>query len=64
MYHGGLRTMLLEPAWRGVTDPTSCIAAADYRSRWQLAGQDAYDVVTEFQVKDGWVPGFKLQWKR
>jgi len=29
MYHGGLRTMLLEPAWRGVTDPTSCIAAAD-----------------------------------
>jgi hypothetical protein len=22
--------------------------------------RDAYDVVTEFQVKDRWVPGFKV----
>jgi hypothetical protein len=35
-----------------------------YRSRWQPAGQDAHDVVTEFQVKDRWVPGFKSTWKR
>ena len=35
-----------------------------YRSRWQPAGQDAYDVVTEFQVKDGWVPGFKLHMEK
>jgi hypothetical protein len=31
-----------------------------YRSRWQHSGSDAYDVVTEFRAKDGWVPGFKV----
>ncbi len=31
-----------------------------YRSRWQRSGADAYDVVTEFQAKDGWVAGFKV----
>ena len=30
-----------------------------YRSRW-VPGENAYDVVTEFQSKEGWVPGFKL----
>ena len=34
------------------------------RSRWQRAGDDAYDVVTEFQVKDRWVPGFSLHMQR
>jgi hypothetical protein len=32
-----------------------------YRSRWQHSGPDAYDVVTEFRAKDGWVPGFKVR---
>ena len=31
-----------------------------YRSRWQRSGASAYDVVTEFKAKDGWVPGFKV----
>jgi len=31
-----------------------------YRSRWERSGTDAYDVVTEFQSKDNWVPGFKV----
>jgi hypothetical protein len=31
-----------------------------YRSRWQRSGTKAYDVITEFQDKDGWVPGFKV----
>jgi hypothetical protein len=31
-----------------------------YRSRWQRRGDSAYDVVTEFRGKDGWVAGFKL----
>jgi hypothetical protein len=31
-----------------------------YRSRWQRSGENAYDVVTEFQGKDGWMPGFKV----
>ena len=31
-----------------------------YRSRWQRNGATAYDVVTEFKSKDGWVPGFKV----
>jgi len=35
-----------------------------YRSRWQPAGQDAYDVVTEFQVQERWVPGFKLHMQK
>jgi len=34
------------------------------RSRWQRAGDDAYDVVTEFQVKDRWVTGFSLHMQR
>jgi len=35
-----------------------------YRSHWQPAGRDAYDVVIEFQVKDRWVPGFKLHMEK
>ena len=35
-----------------------------FRSRWQPAGRDAYDVVTEFQVKDRWVPGFKVHMEK
>jgi hypothetical protein len=31
-----------------------------YRSRWQRSGETAYDVITEFRDKDGWVPGFKV----
>ena len=31
-----------------------------YRARWQRAGGDAYAVVTEFQEKGRWVPGFTL----
>ncbi len=31
-----------------------------YRSRWQRSGADAYNVMTEFKAKDGWVPGFKV----
>jgi hypothetical protein len=38
--------------------------ATNVRSRWQRAGDDAYDVVTEFQVKDRWVPGFSLHMQR
>ena len=34
------------------------------RSRWQRAGDDAYDVVTEFQMQDRWVPGFSLHMQR
>jgi hypothetical protein len=35
-----------------------------YRSRWQRSGTMAYDVVTEFKSKDGWVPGFKVHMER
>lgn len=31
-----------------------------YRSRWQPAGPLAYDVLTEFKSKEGWVMGFKV----
>jgi hypothetical protein len=31
-----------------------------YRSRWERLGSSAYDVVTEFQSGDSWVPGFKV----
>ena len=50
-----------------VFPPTSYLEKGEthtYRSRWQPAGQDAYDVVTEFQVKDRWVPGFKLHMEK
>jgi hypothetical protein len=35
-----------------------------YRSRWQKSGDDAYDVITEFKNKDGWLPGFSAHMKR
>jgi len=38
--------------------------STNVRSRWQRAGDDAYDVVTEFQVQDRWVPGFSLHMQR
>jgi len=50
-----------------VFPPTSYLEKGEtqtYRSRWQPAGQDAYDVVTEFQVKDRWVPAFKVHMER
>jgi hypothetical protein len=31
-----------------------------YRSHWRRSGENAYDVITEFQGKDGWVPAFKV----
>jgi hypothetical protein len=31
-----------------------------YRSRRQRSSATAYDVVTEFKSKDGWIPGFKV----
>ena len=34
------------------------------RSRWARAGGDAYDVSTEFQGKEGWVPAFALRMQR
>jgi len=34
------------------------------RSRWQRSGNDGYDVVTEFQGKNGWMPGFALHMQR
>jgi hypothetical protein len=34
------------------------------RSRWQRAGDDAYDVTTEFQVLGRWVVGFSLHMQR
>ena len=42
MYHGGLRTMLLEPAWRGVTDPIERIFALLARYRRSLADTDCF----------------------
>ena len=32
-----------------------------YRSRWRHVAPGAYEVVTEFQVKERWVPGFTLR---
>jgi hypothetical protein len=35
-----------------------------YRSPWHKTGDDAYDVITEFKKKDGWVPAFSAHMKR
>lgn len=35
-----------------------------YRSRWQRLGAHAYDVITEFQTKDSWVPAFKVHMEK
>ena len=38
--------------------------AQTYRGRWQRAGSDAYDVVTEFRVGEQWVPRFAVHMKQ
>jgi hypothetical protein len=35
-----------------------------YRSRWIHATDDSYDVTTEFQSNDAWLPGFSVHMKR
>jgi hypothetical protein len=35
-----------------------------YRSRWRHIAQNAYDVVTEIQAKNTWVPGFAIRMER
>lgn len=35
-----------------------------YRSRWSRSGEDAYDVVTEFRKKEGWVPGWTVHMQK
>jgi hypothetical protein len=50
-----------------VFPPSSYLEAGEalsVRSRWQRAGSDAYDVVTEFRVKEQWVPGFSAHMQR
>ena len=42
LYHGGLRSMLLEPAWRGVTDPIERIFALLARYRRSLTDTDCF----------------------
>jgi AcrR family transcriptional regulator len=42
MYHSGLRTMLLEPAWRGVTDPIERIFALLAGYRRSVADTDCF----------------------
>lgn len=34
------------------------------RSRWQRAGDDAYEVTTEFEIGGRWVPAFSLRMQR
>jgi hypothetical protein len=38
--------------------------STNVRSRWQRAGDDAYDVITEFQVEERWVRAFSLHMQR
>ena len=43
--------------------PTSYVEGGKtqtYRSRWQRAGENAYDVVTEFKSGEGWGDGFRV----
>ncbi len=50
-----------------VFPPTSYVEdgkTRTYRSRWQRVGDDAYDVVTEFQSGAAWVEGFKVRMVR
>jgi AcrR family transcriptional regulator len=42
MYHGGIRTMLLEPAWRGVSDPIERVFALLGRYRQSLKDTDCF----------------------
>jgi hypothetical protein len=35
-----------------------------YRTRWQRAGEDAYDVVTEFKTKDGWTKAWAVHMQK
>ncbi len=58
---------MMLPALGNCNAPASYLENGEtqtYRSRWQPAGRGAYDVVTEFQVKDRWVPGLKVHMEK
>jgi hypothetical protein len=55
------RALVFPPA-RYVSMPDGKVQSI--RSRWQRSGEDGYDVITEFQTKDGWVSGFKAHMQR
>jgi hypothetical protein len=65
---GGFIRGTVTPEEGALVFPAAGFVEADgsmnVRSRWQRAGEDAYDVVTEFQVQDRWVPGFSLHMQR
>jgi len=42
MYHAGIRTLLLEPAWRGVSDPIERVFALLARYRQSLADTECF----------------------
>jgi hypothetical protein len=42
------------------TDHVTDGATQAYRSRWRRNGDHAYEVITEFQSKDGWAPHFTV----
>jgi hypothetical protein len=63
--HGTLQSdgrALVFPPARYVSMPDGKVQSI--RSRWQRSGEDGYDVITEFQTKDGWVSGFKAHMQR
>ncbi len=49
---------LVGHCWKG-TFPASSV-----RSRWARTASDAYEVVTEFQENDRWLPGFTVHMQR
>ena len=65
---GGFSRGAVAPAADGlVFPPTDFVAdgkTQTYRSRWLRVGDDAYDVVTEFQSGTAWVEGFKVHMQR
>jgi hypothetical protein len=62
--HGGFSRGAVAPEEDAlVFPPTSYVEDGQtqtYRSRWQRVGGNAFDVTTELQSKDNWVPGFKV----
>ena len=65
---GGVSRGTMEPAGDAlVFPPTQYVApgeAMTYRSRWSRTGDAVYEVFSEAQAKDGWVPMFKLTMRR
>jgi hypothetical protein len=65
--HGGYTVARVAPEGDSITFPAATLVTAGkafgFRSRWKRVGDDAYEVVREYETEKGWMP-VRMEMKR